>query len=130
MSAQPLITLLKVSLSYGHHALLDKADLIIAEGERIGLIGRNGAGKSSLLRLLDGRTEADDGEIERQSGLKVITVEQEPELDPDLTVLESIAGDYLKTEDWAKPARAQAIIDDLGLNPEAKIAGLPWWLRQ
>lgn len=130
MSAQPLITLLKVSLSYGHHALLDKADLIIAEGERIGLIGRNGTGKSSLLRLLDGRTEADDGEIQRQSGLKVITVEQEPELDPDLTVLESIAGDYLKTEDWAKPARAQAIIDDLGLNPEAKIAGLSGGTRK
>lgn len=130
MSAQALISLLKVSLSYGHHALLDKADLIIAEGERIGLIGRNGAGKSSLLRLLDGRTEADDGEIQLKSGLKVITVEQEPDLDPDATVLDSITGDYLSTEDWAKPARAQAIIDELGLNPEAKVAGLSGGTRK
>lgn len=130
MSAQALISLLKVSLSYGHHALLDKADLIIAEGERIGLIGRNGAGKSSLLRLLDGRTEVDDGEIQRKSGLKVITVEQEPDLDPNATILDSITGDYLSTEDWAKPARAHAIIDELGLNPEAKVAGLSGGTRK
>lgn len=130
MSALPLITLLNVSLSYGHHALLDKADLIIAEGERIGLIGRNGAGKSSLLRLLDGRSEVDEGKIQRQGGLKVITVEQEPELNTELTILENIAGDYLKEEDWVKPARAQAIIDELGLNPEAKIAGLSGGTRK
>ena len=130
MSAPALITLLKTSLAYGHHPLLDKADLIISEGERIGLIGRNGAGKSSLLRILDGRTEPDDGEVQRQGGLKVITVEQEPDLDPELTVLESITGDYLATEDWAKPARAQAIIDELGLNPEAKVAGLSGGTRK
>lgn len=130
MSGQALISLLKTSLSYGHHALLDKADLIIAEGERIGLIGRNGAGKSSLLRLIDGRAEADDGEIQRKNGLKVITVEQEPILDPEATVLDSIAGDYLASEDWAKPARAQAMIDELGLNPEAKVAGLSGGTRK
>ncbi|PMC18169.1 ABC transporter ATP-binding protein [Oligella urethralis] len=130
MSGQALISLINVSLSYGHHALLDQADLIIAEGERIGLIGRNGAGKSSLLRLIDGRSEADDGEIQRQGGLKVITVEQEPDLDPDKTVLDTITGDYLATEDWAKPSRAEAIIDELGLNPEAKIAGLSGGTRK
>src|SRR5699024_4914146 len=101
-----------------------------SEGERIGLIGRNGAGKSSLLRILDGRTEPDDGEIQRQGGLKVITVEQEPELDPELTILDTISGDYLASEDWAKPARAQAIIDELGLNPDAKIAGLSGGTRK
>lgn len=130
MSSPALITLLKASLAYGHHPLLDKADLIISEGERIGLIGRNGAGKSSLLRILDGRTDPDDGEIQRQGGLKVITVEQEPDLDPELTISESITGDYLATEDWAKPARAQAIIDELGLNPEAKVAGLSGGTRK
>ena len=130
MSAPALITLLKTSLAYGHHPLLDKADLIISEGERIGLIGRNGAGKSSLLRMLDGRTEPDDGEIQRQGGLKVVTVEQEPELDPELTILDTISGDYLASEDWAKPARAQAIIDELGLNPDAKIAGLSGGTRK
>lgn len=130
MSAPALITLLKVSLSYGHHALLDEAELIITEGERIGLIGRNGAGKSSLLRLLDGRSEPDDGEIQRRSGLKVVTVEQEPDLDPEQSILDCIAGDYLASEDWSKPARAQALIAELGLDPEAKIAGLSGGTRK
>src|SRR3546814_20893909 len=55
MASATLITLTSVQLAYGHHALLDHADFTIQAGERIGLIGRNGAGKSSLLRLLDGR---------------------------------------------------------------------------
>ena len=51
----PLLTLKQVSLAYGHWALLDRADLVVEAGERIGLIGRNGTGKSSLLRLQRGR---------------------------------------------------------------------------
>jgi ATP-binding cassette subfamily F protein uup len=60
MALATLITLTDVQLAYGHHPLLDHADFAIQAGERIGLIGRNGAGKSSLLRLLDGRTQPDD----------------------------------------------------------------------
>ena len=56
MALATLITLTDIQLAYGHHPLLDHADFSIQAGERIGLIGRNGAGKSSLLRLLDGRT--------------------------------------------------------------------------
>ena len=80
MALATLITLTDIQLAYGHHPLLDHADFSIQAGERIGLIGRNGAGKSSLLRLLDGRTLPDDGDIARSSGLRVTTVEQEPEL--------------------------------------------------
>ena len=79
MALATLITLTDIQLAYGHHPLLDHADFAIQAGERIGLIGRNGAGKSSLLRLLDGRTVPDDGDIARTSGLRVATVEQEPE---------------------------------------------------
>ena len=52
MALETLITLTDVQLAYGHHPLLDHADFAIQGGERIGLVGRNGAGKSSLLRLL------------------------------------------------------------------------------
>jgi len=76
MAEQTLITLTDAQLAFGHHALLDHANFSIQEGERIGLIGRNGAGKSSLLRILDGRIQADDGEVARLSTLKAITVEQ------------------------------------------------------
>ena len=67
----PLITLNAITLAFGHHALLDKADLMVSSGERIGLIGRNGAGKSSLLKLIAGQIHPDDGEIKRASALKV-----------------------------------------------------------
>src|SRR5690606_17613592 len=70
-----IVSLTQAQLAYGHHPLLDHADLAIQAGERIGLIGRNGAGKSSLLRVLDGRTQLDDGEIRRAGGLRVATVE-------------------------------------------------------
>ena len=57
----PLLQLSEVSLAYGHVPLLDHADLVIEAGERIGLIGRNGTGKTSLLRLIDGATRPDGG---------------------------------------------------------------------
>ncbi|NRF50196.1 ABC-F family ATP-binding cassette domain-containing protein, partial [Pseudomonas stutzeri] len=90
MASATLITLTGVQLAYGHHALLDHADFTIQAGERIGLIGRNGAGKSSLLRLLDGRAQPDDGDLARLSGLRVATVEQEPLLDDALTVFDVV----------------------------------------
>ena len=124
MAATPVITLTNLQLAYGHHPLLDHADLTIATGERIGLIGRNGAGKSSLLKLLDGRTLPDDGDIMRVGGLKIATVEQEPDLPLESTVLEVLSGDFTETEDWSRPARAQALIDELGLDPDALIDGL------
>ncbi|MFL6581710.1 MAG: ATP-binding cassette domain-containing protein [Burkholderiales bacterium] len=89
----PLVTFEQVSLAYGHVPLLDHVDLVIEPGSRIGLIGRNGAGKSSLLKLLAGSTQPDDGRIWRQPGLRIGVVEQEPELDPGQSVFEAaVAG--------------------------------------
>ena len=79
-------------------------------GERIGLIGRNGAGKSSLLRLLDGRTLPDDGDIARSSGLRVTTVEQEPELDENATVFDVVCNTEGEHEDWQRPSRVRAVL--------------------
>ena len=78
----PLITLLEGSLAYGELPLLDRASFSLESGERIGLIGRNGTGKSSLLAVIAGTAALDDGELRRRDGLSVALVEQEPAL-PD-----------------------------------------------
>jgi len=136
MATAPLITLAGVRLAYGHHPLLDNADLAIQDGERIGLIGRNGTGKTSLLRLLDGRAQADDGELIRRAGMHVTTVEQEPELDEDATILDAILGctdprdAHDSHDDWRRPARVRAMIDKLGLDPGLAVAGLSGGMRK
>ena len=74
----PLFTLLNAELAYGLQPLLDRAALSMEDGERIGLIGRNGTGKSSLLSVVAGTVQLDDGELKLQDGLRVTRVEQEP----------------------------------------------------
>lgn len=128
--ATNLLTLTDAQLAYGHHALLDHTDFTVQTGERIGLIGRNGSGKSSLLKILDGRTLLDDGEIIRLGGLKIATVEQEPELDESQTVYDILCGDFLEAEDWQRPSRVNDLIDQLGLSPESPVAGLSGGTRK
>ena len=126
-----LITLSAVQLAYGHHPLLDKADLTIQADERIGLIGRNGAGKSSLLRLLDGRTQPDDGAITAAGHVRVATVEQEPILDETLTIEQTVMGEYdPDNEDWQRGPRVLALIDRLGLPPQALVGTLSGGMRK
>jgi ATP-binding cassette subfamily F protein uup len=81
-----LITLLDAQLAFGHVALLDHADFALMASERIGLIGRNGTGKSSLLKILGGIEKPDDGTLHMQQGLRVSHVAQEPALDPHADV--------------------------------------------
>ena len=87
----PLLTLLDAELAYGLHPLLDRAGLAVRAGERIGLIGRNGTGKSSLLKIIAGEQSLDGGEIRRRDGLGIALVEQEPELPEAATLRESLA---------------------------------------
>jgi len=81
-----LITLLDAQLAFGHVPLLDHADFSLLESERVGLIGRNGAGKSSLLKILGGLEKTDDGTLQLQQNLRVAYVAQEPALDMDSDV--------------------------------------------
>src|SRR5918994_7901220 len=74
----PLLTLAEAELHYGDLPLLDRAALAVEAGERIGLIGRNGTGKSSLLGIIAGSVALDDGELKKTDGLKIVRVEQEP----------------------------------------------------
>ena len=86
-----LITLLDAQLAFGHVALLDHASFALETNERVGLIGRNGAGKSSLLKIVGGLAHADDGTLQVQSGVRIAYVPQEPDLRPEHTVFEAAA---------------------------------------
>jgi ATP-binding cassette subfamily F protein uup len=86
-----LITLLDAQLAFGHVALLDHATFSLETGERVGLIGRNGAGKSSLLKILGGLAFPDDGVRHLQQGVRIAYVAQEPSLNPDDTVFDAAA---------------------------------------
>ncbi len=81
-----LITFLNAQLAFGHVPLLDHTDFALESGERIGLIGRNGSGKTSFLKILAGLEKADDGTLQLQQNLRLAYVAQEPVLDQNATV--------------------------------------------
>ncbi|HRY88439.1 MAG TPA: ATP-binding cassette domain-containing protein, partial [Rubrivivax sp.] len=87
----PLLTLAHAHLAYGDAALLDDASFVLQPGERVGLIGRNGSGKSSLLKLLAGLEAPDAGELQRAQGLRCAYVPQEGGLDAAATVFDAVA---------------------------------------
>ena len=87
----PLLILDKLELAYGHWPLLDGASLVVDKGERIGLIGRNGTGKSSLLKIAARAAVADAGEVWHQPGLRLGYVPQEPTFAPGHTVFDAVA---------------------------------------
>ena len=98
-----LITLLDAQLAFGHVPLLDHTTFSLETQERVGLIGRNGAGKSSLLKILGGLEKPDDGTLQVQGNTRIAYVAQEPQLDSDATVFEAVS---------AGLARVRALIDE------------------
>jgi ATP-binding cassette subfamily F protein uup len=87
----PLLIVENAHLAYGHVPLLDGASFNLDPGERVGLIGRNGAGKSSLLKTVAGENKLDDGIIRIENGAKMAFVSQEPIFDMEQTVYEAVA---------------------------------------
>ncbi|MGL4602976.1 MAG: ATP-binding cassette domain-containing protein [Iodobacter sp.] len=87
----PLLIVENAHLAYGHWPLLDGASFILDPGERVGLIGRNGAGKSSMLKAVAGVNKLDDGIIRIEAGAKMAFVSQEPVFDMEHTVYEAVA---------------------------------------
>lgn len=83
------LTLLNAQLAFGHVPLLDHADFSLETGERVGLIGRNGTGKSTLLRIFAGLERLDDGSLQLQQGLRIAYVPQEPVFVADSTIFEA-----------------------------------------
>ncbi|GGP24536.1 ATP-binding cassette domain-containing protein [Silvimonas amylolytica] len=87
----PLLYVENASLAYGHWPLLDHATFAVDEGERVGLIGRNGQGKSTLLKAIAGLAVLDDGDIRIAQNARMAFVAQEPEFQPGQTVFEAVA---------------------------------------
>jgi ABC transport system ATP-binding/permease protein len=121
-----LITLQNAQLAYGHVALLDHTDFSLEAQERVGLIGRNGTGKSSMLKILAGLEKPDDGSLQVQSGLRIAYVPQEPLLDLQSTVFEAASVGLSDARD----ARDHYLSGEEGLDLDAlqnRIEALDAW---
>ena len=129
----PVLTLSEAQLSWGDLPVLDKANFSLQEGERVGLIGRNGTGKTSLLKVLSRLVPLDEGELRIVTGTRCILVEQEPILPTAPTLLESLylrAGSLFKGDEptlFSEKALLNAYMDKFGVDgavhPESASGG-------
>ncbi len=97
-----LLTANDLALAYGHQRLLEQVTLSVAPGEKVGLVGRNGCGKTSLLRILADHQSADAGEVARRRGLRIGYLPQEFELDGSLTVRQNIEAGAADLTEWLR----------------------------
>ncbi|MGN6650094.1 ATP-binding cassette domain-containing protein [Trinickia sp.] len=111
-----LYSIVGAQLAFGHVALLDHADFSLEAGERVGLIGRNGAGKSSLLKIVAGLMHPDDGLVTRQQDLSTVYVPQEPEFDEQASVFDAVAAGL--TQVRASLDEYDAVAHALAATPE------------
>ena len=143
-----LITLTDAQLAFGHVPLLDHADFSLETQERVGLIGRNGAGKSSMLKILGGMDKPDDGTVQVQNGIRIAHVAQEPQLDADASIfiavsaglarvralidqycegvgdLDAMQGEIEALDGWNWEQRVSETLQRLHLNPDALVKTL------
>lgn len=108
-------------LEYPNRVIFDRVTIGLDEGDRIGIVGRNGDGKSTLLRLLAGRIEPDDGRVTRRGGVTLAMLDQADELDGALTVHQTVIGD-IDEHVWAGDPKVRDVIAGL-------IADIPWEAR-
>ncbi len=151
-----LLSLTDAQLAYGHWALLDRASLSLEAGERLGLIGRNGSGKSSLLKVLAGLEKLDDGLLQQQQGLRRHYLPQEPAFAPGASIFDAVSegvaeakalraryeahqdGDDLDAiqtriealDGWTWEQRVDATLQRLGLDPARAVASLSGGLKK
>jgi ATP-binding cassette subfamily F protein uup len=125
MPSANLLNLERVSKSYGIRPLLTDVSLGISAGERIGVVGRNGDGKTTLLDVMTGVEEPDAGRVSRQRGLLVGYLRQEDELDDSHTVREAVLGG-LSDHEWAADSRTREVVEVLlaGVTLDRAVAGL------
>ncbi len=116
----PLLRLTNVSIAFGTHALLKNADFQLDAGERVGLLGRNGEGKSTLMKIIADNIQADHGDIWRQPELKLAWLEQTPELPDEATIYDAVAGGLGELGEWITRYHALSLTmdydDDKALN--------------
>ena len=127
-----LVNLKDVAKGYGSRAVLDGVTLGVAEGDRIGIVGRNGHGKSTLLRLIAGVEEADAGAVTRTAGVDLALIAQGDELEAHRTIRDELVGGRADHE-WARDRGFRSVLDGLlggvalarfPAGPDTPIAGL------
>ncbi|HEX5373632.1 MAG TPA: ATP-binding cassette domain-containing protein [Aquabacterium sp.] len=151
-----VLTLSQAQLAFGHVPLLDNASFALETAERVGLIGRNGTGKSSLLKILAGLEKPDDGQLQLQSGIRLAYVPQEPLFADETTIFDAVSEglgdvrslrerfeshnpdedlDALMTQieardGWNWEQRVDQTLQKLQLSPERTIGSLSGGLRK
>ncbi|HET8561685.1 MAG TPA: ABC-F family ATP-binding cassette domain-containing protein [Marmoricola sp.] len=120
-----LVNLESVTKSWTVRVLLDEVSLGVGEGERVGVVGRNGDGKTTLLDLLAGRTEPDSGRVSRRRGLRIGYLAQRDDFDDAHTVREVVLGGRADHE-WAADARTREVVEVLlaGVTLDRAVHGL------
>ena len=131
----PLVSLDQVSIAFGHRPLLDHASLQIDARERVCVIGRNGTGKSTLLRIISGELEPDDGTVWRQPALRVARLEQDVPLSANRSVFDVVAEGHthhLEADDeWLREHHVDLVLSRLELPPDAIVDTLSGgWRRR
>ncbi|GAB2942102.1 ABC-F family ATP-binding cassette domain-containing protein [Streptomyces sundarbansensis] len=107
-----LVNVEQVSKVYGTRALLDGVSLGVSEGDRIGVVGRNGDGKTTLIRMLAKLEEADTGRVTHNGGLRLGVLTQHDSLDPEATIRHEVIGD-LADHEWAGSAKIRDVLTGL-----------------
>ena len=114
-----------IGISFGTRTVLEGLSLGVDEGDRIGLVGRNGDGKSTLMRILAGLQEPDTGRVTRRGGVRVGVLDQRDVLDPEDTVRRAVVGD-VDDHVWASDPRIRDVLGGLlsGMDLEQEVSGL------
>lgn len=111
-----LLTAEQITKVYTERVLLDKADFGINEGEKIGVIGINGTGKSTLLKIISGIEEPDEGKVTKGNQVHIRYLSQMPVFEKDVTILQAVLKDNVKEiNEWNIESEAKSIINQLGL---------------
>ncbi|MGO1275707.1 MAG: ATP-binding cassette domain-containing protein, partial [Corynebacterium variabile] len=124
-----LINLENVDKSYGLKTLLDGVSIGVNSGDRIGVVGLNGGGKSTLIRILAGLDTVDSGRVSRNNNLRMAVVSQDSDL-PGTTVGEAVlsgltgASGTLETHEWASDPRIRDVLEGIGVNDLGDGAGM------
>ena len=119
VAARNLVNLERVTKDFGKGPVLDEVSLGVDVGDRIGIVGRNGGGKSTLLRLMEGLEQPDSGRVTRTGGLRLGWVRQIDELEPHRTIREHVLGD-IDDHQWASQPQIREALTELlgGFGPE------------